>query len=140
MGFRNGIIIGMLAFVGFILTLVFVINSKGAELTSEEYYLNEKKFDSELEARERAKKLKFPLKIDLKDQSIEFSSDENSKISNLQVEFTRLNDKSLDRTFDFKALPFSIPTKILEKGNYLVKSSFIFDNQKLEQDTSLTIK
>ena len=140
MGFRNGIIIGMLAFVGFILTLVFVINSKGAELTSEEYYLNEKKFDSELEARERAKELKFPLKIDLKDQSIEFSYDENSKISNLQVEFTRLNDKSLDRTFDFKALPFSISTKILEKGNYLVKSSFIFDNQKLEQDTSLTIK
>lgn len=140
MGYRNGIIIGMLAFVGFILTLVFVINSKGAELTSEEYYLNEKKFDAELEARERAKKLKFPLKIDLRDQSIEFSSDESSRVSNLQIEFTRLNDKSLDRTFDFKALPFSIPTKILEKGNYLVKSSFIFDNQKLEQDTSLTIK
>jgi hypothetical protein len=140
MGFRNAIIIGMLAFVGFILTLVFVINSKGAELTSEEYYLNEKKFDSELEARERAKELKFPLKIELKDQSIEFSSDDNSKVSNLQIEFTRLNDKSLDRTFDFKELPFSIPTKILKQGNYLVKSSFSFDHQKLEQDTSLTIK
>lgn len=140
MGFRNGIIIGMLAFVGFILTLVFVINSKGAELTSEEYYLNEKKFDAELEARERAKKLKFPLKIEIKNKSIEFSSDENSRVSYLKVELTRLNDKSLDRTFDFKALPISIPTKILEKGNYLVKSSFIFDNQKLEQDTSLTVK
>ncbi len=140
MGFRNGIIIGMVAFIVFILTLVLIINSKGADLTSEEYYLNEKKFDSELEAREQAKKYKFPLKMVTKEKIIEFYSTENHKLSDLKIEFTRPNDKSLDRTFESIKLPFTLPTKLLKKGNYLVKSSFIIDNQKLEQDTSLTIK
>ena len=42
MKFRNGIIIAMIAFVAFIVTLAIVISSKDSELTSEDYYIEKK--------------------------------------------------------------------------------------------------
>jgi hypothetical protein len=140
MRFRNGIIIGMVLFVGFIITLVLIINSKGAELTSEEYYLKEKSFDQEYEARKLAHSLNYPLKLRLNENEFVFETTDSSEVSDIQIEFSRMNNSKLDQSFKFKKLPILIPLKFLTKGKYLVKSSYEYKERFLQQDTVVTIR
>ena len=138
--FRNGIIIGMIAFIIFIVSMVLVLNSKGSDLTTDDYYLKENTFESELNARRLAIEFNNPLSIKISDNNIIFLCDNKTKVTDLMVEFTRMNNKNLDKSFSIDKLPYAIPMKNFVKGNYSIKSIYKIKNQSLEQDTSIVLK
>ncbi len=138
--FRNGIIIGMIAFIIFIVSMVLVLNSKGSDLTTDDYYLKEGTFESELKARRLAIEFNNPLSIKISDNNIIFLCDNKTKVTDLMVEFTRMNNKNLDKSVSIDKLPYAIPVKNFVKGNYYIKSIYKIKNQSLEQDTSIVLK
>lgn len=140
MRFRNGIIIGMVAFMVFILTLVIIISSKGSELTSDDYYVKDKKFQKELDARQTASDLKNPAKVSFSNDTLSVSFSDNSHATDVEISFVRPNDKSLDRTINISKVPANIPISFLKKGNYSAVIVYKIKGKFCEQVEDITIK
>jgi hypothetical protein len=140
MRFRNGIIIGMVAFMVFILTLVIIISSKGSELTSDDYYVKDKKFQKELDARQTASDLKNPAKVSFSNDTLSVSFSDNSLATDVEISFVRPNDKSLDRTINISKVPANIPISFLKKGNYSAVIVYKIKGKFCEQVEDITIK
>jgi hypothetical protein len=140
MRFRNGIIIGMVAFMVFILTLVIIISSKGSELTSDDYYVKDKKFQSELDARQKASDLGNPANVKVTNDTLSVSFSDNSVVSDVEISFVRPNDKSLDRTIKIAKIPALIPISFLKKGNYSAEIVYKVKGKYCEQVEDITIK
>lgn len=140
MRFRNGIIIGMVAFMVFILTLVIIISSKGSELTSDDYYVKDKKFQKELDARQTASDLKNPAKVSFSNDTLSVSFSDNSFATDVEISFVRPNDKSLDRTINISKVPANIPISFLKKGNYSAVIVYKIKGKFCEQVEDITIK
>jgi len=83
MKFRNGIIIAMIAFVAFIVTLAIVISSKDSELISEDYYIQEKSFNEDFDAQQRAADYKNPIKVANRKSGIFFTNASNLSIQHI---------------------------------------------------------
>ncbi|NBR14186.1 MAG: hypothetical protein EBQ94_10085 [Flavobacteriales bacterium] len=140
MRFRNGIIIGMVAFMAFILTLVIIISSKGSELTSDDYYVKDQNFQAEINARQTASDLGNPAKVRVSNDTLSVSFTDNSTVSDVELSFIRPNDKSLDRTIKISKIPALIPISFLKKGNYKVEIVFKVKGKNCEQVEDITIK
>jgi hypothetical protein len=128
MRFRNGIILAMIAFVVFIVTLAAVINSKNSELISEDYYIKEKSFNDEYDAQQRASDNKNPIRIANLEDGIWFVNQSNLDIQSIDIAFVRMNHGKSD----FRILNHDIHTRIhkdkLAKGNYEIQMRYQVKN------------
>jgi len=140
MRFRNGIIVGMVLFMVFILSLVVVLSSKGSELTTEDYYLKDKNFQQNINARQLAMDIKNPAIIKVENKLLSIAFKENRVASNVMISFTRPNDKSLDREIKIGTTPASVPVKFLQKGNYDMTITYQIDSKKYEQVEELIVE
>jgi hypothetical protein len=140
MRFRNGIIVGMVLFMVFILSLVVVISSKGSELTTEDYYLKDKNFQQNINARQLAMNLKNPAIVSVSEKMFSISFKGNLKARNIKISFTRPNDKMLDREIKISEYPSTVPVKFLEKGNYDMTITYEIKGEKYEQVEELVIE
>jgi hypothetical protein len=140
MAFRNGIIAGMVLFMVFILSLVVVLSSKGSELTTEDYYLKDKNFQQNINARQLAMDIKNPAIVKVENKLLSIIFKENRVASNVMISFTRPNDKSLDREVKIGTTPATVPVKFLEKGNYDMTITYQIDGKKYEQVEELIIE
>ena len=140
MRFRNGIIAGMVLFMVFILSLVVVLSSKGSELTTEDYYLKDKNFQQNINARQLAMDIKNPAIIKVKNKLLSIVFKENRVASNVIISFTRPNDKSLDREVKIGTTPATVPVKFLEKGNYDITITYQINGKKYEQVEELIVE
>ena len=140
MRFRNGIIAGMVLFMVFILSLVVVLSSKGSELTTEDYYLKDKNFQQNINARQLAMDIKNPAIIKVKNKLLSIVFKENRVASNVIISFTRPNDKSLDREVKIGTTPATVPVKFLEKGNYDMTINYQIEGKKYEQVEELIVE
>lgn len=140
MAFRNGIIAGMVLFMVFILSLVVVLSSKGSELTTEDYYLKDKNFQQNINARQLAMNIKNPAIVKVENKLLSIVFKENRVASNVMISFTRPNDKSLDREVKIGTTPATVPVKFLEKGNYDMTITYQIDGKKYEQVEELIIE
>lgn len=128
MRFRNGIIIAMIAFVAFIVTMAVVINSKKSELISEDYYIQEKSFNDEYDAQQRAADYKNPIKIVNKAKKIFFKNTSKLAIQEIDVTFIRMNDRQADFTLNEHDIALPIQQEKLAKGNYEVQMHYKVKN------------
>jgi hypothetical protein len=140
MRFRNGIIAGMVLFMVFILSLVVVLSSKGSELTTEDYYLKDKNFQQNINARQLAMDIKNPAIVKVENKLLTIVFKENRVASNVMISFTRPNDKSLDREVKIGTTPATVPVKFLEKGNYDMTITYQIDGKKYEQVEELIVE
>ena len=140
MAFRNGIIAGMVLFMVFILSLVVVLSSKGSELTTEDYYLKDKNFQQNINARQLAMDIKNPAIVKVENKLLSIVFKENRVASNVMISFTRPNDKSLDREVKIGTTPATVPVKFLEKGNYDMTITYQIDGKKYEQVEELIVE
>lgn len=140
MRFRNGIIVGMVLFMVFILSLVVVLSSKGSELTTEDYYLKDKNFQQNINARQLAIDIKNPAIVKVENKLLSIVFKENRVASNVMISFTRPNDKSLDREVKIGTTPATVPVKFLEKGNYDMTITYQIDGKKYEQVEELIVE
>lgn len=140
MRFRNGIIAGMVLFMVFILSLVVVLSSKGSELTTEDYYLKDKNFQQNINARQLAMDIKNPAIVKVENKLLSIVFKENRVASNVMISFTRPNDKSLDREVKIGTTPATVPVKFLEKGNYDITITYQINGKKYEQVEELIVE
>ena len=140
MRFRNGIIAGMVLFMVFILSLVVVLSSKGSELTTEDYYLKDKNFQQNINARQLAMDIKNPAIVKVENKLLSIVFKENRVASNVMISFTRPNDKSLDREVKIGTTPATVPVKFLEKGNYDMTITYQIEGKKYEQVEELIVE
>ena len=133
MRFRNGIIIAMIAFVTFIVTLAVVISSKDSELISEDYYIKEKSFNEDFDAQQRAADYKNPIQVVNRDELICFVNTSKLDIQKLDLEFIRMNHGKADFTMKNQNLQTCLLSKQLEQGNYEIQMRYKVKNQDFLQ-------
>jgi hypothetical protein len=134
MRFRNGIIIAMMAFVAFIVTLAAVINSKNSELVSEDYYIKEKSFNDEYDAQQRALNHKNPIKVFKRQALICFENQSDLAIEKIDLAFLRMNDEKADFNIKNQVVPAGILSAKLKKGNYQIQIHYEVRNQSYLQE------
>lgn len=140
MRFRNGIIIAMVAFVAFIVTLALVINSKDSELISEDYYIKEKNFNQDFDAQQRAANHQNPIKVENQVNGIFFRNASSLNIEHIDVTFTRMNDGQSDFSVKNHDIRTCIPKQKLAKGNYEVQLRYQVNNEPYMQVTTWYFK
>jgi hypothetical protein len=140
MGFRNGIIAGMVLFMVFILSLVVVLSSKGSELTTEDYYLKDKNFQQNINARQLAMDIQNPAIVKIENKLLSFAFKENRLAENVKISFSRPNDKALDREVKIGSVPSTVPVKFLKNGNYDMVITYEIEGKKYEQVEELIVE
>ncbi|MFM6934371.1 MAG: FixH family protein [Flavobacteriales bacterium] len=140
MRFRNGIIIAMVAFVAFIVTLALVINSKDSELISEDYYIKEKNFNQDFDAQQRAADHQNPIKVENQANGIFFRNTSNLNIEHIDITFIRMNDGKSDFSVKNHDIRTWIPKQKLAKGNYEVQLRYQVNNEPYMQVTTWYFK
>ncbi|MEY4659380.1 MAG: FixH [Bacteroidota bacterium] len=121
MKFRNGIIIAMITFVAFIVTLALVINSKDTELISEDYYIQEKSFNQDYEAQQRSENHHNPIKLIESEHGISFVNQSDLSITFIEATFQLMNNGKADFTLKNHPLNVLISKDKLAKGIYQIQ-------------------
>lgn len=140
MAFRNGIIISMIAFICFIVTLVVIINSKNNDLTNEEYYLRDRDFQSSIDARQRAEEWNNPIQIKQNDTEMCITYPTNLSLSDITVLLARPNNKKLDRKLSIHDSNYTLSKTELSKGHYDVCINYLKEGKAYEQISTLIIQ
>ena len=140
MRFRNGIIIGMVLFMVFILSLVVVISSKGSELTTEDYYLKDKNFQQNINARQLAIDNENPAVVKVENKLLSIAFKENRLAEKVKISFSRPNDKALDREVKIGTIPSTVPVRFLKNGNYDMVITYEIEGEKYEQVEELIVE
>lgn len=125
MKFRNGIIVAMIAFVAFIVTMAVVINSKKSELISEDYYIREKSFNADFDAQQRAMDLKNPIKLIRKKNGIGFLNQSKLNIQKIDLSFVLMNDRGADFSIKNHDINTLIHNDKFAKGIYEVQMRYV---------------
>ena len=136
MRFRNGIIIAMIAFVAFIVTMALVISSKDSELISEDYYIKEKSFNEDFDAQQRAADNKNPITVENRENGIYFKNSSQLAVPNIDVTFIRMNDGKADFSLKNHDINVLIPKQKLAKGNYEIQIRYKVNNIPFMQVTT----
>lgn len=140
MRFRNGIIAGMVLFMVFILSLVVVLSSKGSELTTEDYYLKDKNFQQNINARQLAMDIQNPAIVKVENKLLSIAFKENRLAEKVKISFSRPNDKALDREVKIGSVPSTVPVKFLKNGNYDMVITYEIEGKKYEQVEELIVE
>jgi hypothetical protein len=140
MRFRNGIIVGMVLFMVFILSLVVVISSKGSELTTEDYYLKDKNFQQNINARQLAMDNENPAVMKVENKLLSIAFKENRLAEKVKISFSRPNDKALDREVKIGTIPSTVPVRFLKNGNYDMVITYEIEGEKYEQVEELIVE
>jgi hypothetical protein len=140
MRFRNGIIIGMVLFMVFILSLVVVLSSKGSELTTEDYYLKDKNFQQNINARQLAADIHNPAIVKIENKLLSIAFKENRLAEKVKISFSRPNDKALDREVKIGTIPSTVPVRFLKNGNYDMVITYEIEGEKYEQVEELIVE
>jgi hypothetical protein len=133
MKFRNGIIIAMITFVAFIVTLALVINSKDTELISEDYYIQEKNFNHDYAAQQRAADYKNPIQINFQNTGIFFTNQSTLAIQMIDLSFVLMNNGKADFSIQNHDLGKIIGTEKLSKGVYEIQIRYKVGNEPFMQ-------
>ena len=137
----KGITIAMIAFMSFILYMVFTLMATNTDLESEDYYQKEIEFETEIKAVNNTNKLNEKVKVSQNEDFliVQFPNLEN--MDSLSVFLFRPNNEKEDQLFtieDSKTL--IIPNKKLKIGSYNLKIQFKIKDELYMQKESIVIK
>ena len=137
----KGITIAMIAFMSFILYMVFTLMATNTDLESEDYYQKEIEFETEIKAVNNTNKLNEKVKVSQNEDflMVQFPNLEN--MDSLSVFLFRPNNEKEDQLFtieDSKTL--MIPNKKLKIGSYNLKIQFKIKDELYMQKESVKIQ
>ena len=137
----KGITIAMIAFMSFILYMVFTLMATNTDLESEDYYQKEIEFETEIKAVNNTNKLNEKVKVSQNEDFliVQFPNLEN--MDSLSVFLFRPNNEKEDQLFtieDSKTL--IIPNKKLKIGSYNLKIQFKIKDELYMQKESVKIQ
>lgn len=125
MNWGKGLMFAMIAFMGFIVTMVVIMMSKGVELESDEYYKKDLAFNAEMEAIDRVNALENQIVITQEKTYVALTVPADQFITDVTVFFRRPNDE----TADFEVVVGDkrlekIPNHKLKPGIYTVEMRY----------------
>lgn len=137
----KGISIAMIAFMSFILYMVFTLMATNTDLESEDYYQKEIEFETEIKAVNNTNKLNEKVKVSQNEDFliVQFPNLEN--MDSLSVFLFRPNNEKEDQLLtieDSKTL--MIPNKKLKIGSYNLKIQFKIKDELYMQKESVKIQ
>lgn len=139
MNWGKGIVIGMAAFMTFIIVLVVGLMMNRVDLESEDYYKREINYQQEITAQENANKLESKIEIISNTDFLVVKVPEG-EFTKIEMHLSRPNDQKMDKLFKIEGTKsFLINKKELEKGLYTVELSYMVDNKPCLQKESVTI-
>lgn len=140
----HGIAVALGSFMLFILLLIFFFTRgyQNSELITENYYEEELQYQNVIDAKNNADALpeKPIYKQDAKGIALAFPADINNGNAKFKIDLHRSEDKNLDiikeMTLDSNNSIF-IPAKVLVKGNYVLRVSWVKRNKNYQLDYDL---
>lgn len=122
MNWGRGLMMAMIAFMGFIVTLVVSMISHNVELDKEEYYQLDLAYDGEMEALSRAHQMTEKIEVTKDGEAYLVKVPSNEFITDVSVFFSRPNDETKDFVVEVgeKRLE-KIPLENLEPGIYNIE-------------------
>lgn len=129
MNWGKGIIIALIAFIGFITTLAVFMMKANTQLVSEDYYLQEIEFGSEIKAQSNALSDTSSVKSEVSDAGVYLTIETPTAIQEGSVHLHRPNNKKLDVQQSIEGKHIFIERKVLESGKYRLTIDW-FDGEK----------
>lgn len=130
MNWGKGIVIGMAAFMGFILYMVITLMRHDVDLVSEDYYQQELNYEDQISAQTVYAHSAEKINMQLHGQELQFSLPELLAQDSIHLQLKRPDDKELDITLDLPAQQhIAVPVKQLKKGKYEVSVRGLRDQQ-----------
>ena len=130
-------------FIMFIVTMGLLMQREGSDLVSDDYYMHDRGYQSELNAIQHANHFNNPLKISQTEDSLVFNWSEKSTPSRISLYFMRPNNKNLDKTFEIdfgNKKHITIPISIFKNGNYQIDAKYNIRGDSCQQNISIRIK
>ena len=136
LNWATGLIIAMVLFIGFIMTMVVTMmnSSHDHDLVTEDYYKKELEYQEIIDQKERAQQLEDPIDIQLDDDGvlITYPASLRNKLKNGRIAFYRPSQKALD--FDVPVNTNSgtqrISKNMLPEGKWEMTVTFEIENEK----------
>jgi hypothetical protein len=131
MNWGKGIAIALILFIAFIVTLGVIMIKADANLVSEDYYIKEVKYGSEIVAQNNAKKNDVKLSTDFTTDGVMFT------LSATEVEegtllLRRSNDPAMDVKMTLEGKNIFVDRKVLNAGKYDVVIDWILEGQSYQ--------
>lgn len=143
----HGIIVAMLAFVIFILGMIFYFtqNWQNAEMVSDNYYEEELNYQQIIDAKNRADALPEQPRYEQTSQGVKLLFPKSFSNANATYHFDlyRTDDKNLDIKKDFQLEAdntFTIPNEVLVPGHYTLKLHWKQGGQDYQKDYDILWK
>ena len=115
----------MITFMGFIITMVAIMMSRGVELETEDYYKRDLAYNGEMEAMARVNELDKSVELTRGDSSFIVKVPRDQFISDVSIFFTRPNDKEQDFVVEIGERRLEkIPFEKFNPGVYNVEVRF----------------
>ncbi len=140
MSWGRGITIAMIAFMTFILYMVFTLMSRNTDLESEDYYQKELNFEKEISALKNTNKLKEKVKVTLNDTYVIIQFPNLEELDSIKVELYRPNNEKDDQVFSVQeSKVVMIPKSKLKKGVYEMNIQYQVKRELYMQKESIEI-
>ncbi|HIP35233.1 MAG TPA: hypothetical protein EYG85_00085 [Crocinitomix sp.] len=123
----------IILFMGFILTLVYKMHYRDADLVRDDYYEQEVLYNGKKQSILNYKKLSDKIKITQKEEGIVINFPSSIHIKGGNVEFYRADDKSLDKNYNIeldKELRMILPYEDFRVGRYEINITFNDNSNK----------
>lgn len=139
MNWGKGIIVVMVAFVGFIVVLATILMSKNVDLVAEDYYQKEISYEDEITAKKNANALEDQIKLAQDDDFLIVSVPEGN-FTEIKLELNRPNNDKQDLEFEIKGTrTYLIEKTKLSQGMYDAKFTFQHEDEPCQVETDIYV-
>lgn len=129
MNWGKGIAITMIAFIGFIVTLVVIMIRQDVELETEDYYQREIAYQEEITSLQNANNYGVKPELSFNDEHLVVQL-ANGNFEDVKLVLIRPNDSDADKSFEIRdTKTFIVSKSDLVKGNYSVELHYTVDGK-----------
>lgn len=140
MSWGKGIIIGMAAFMGFILFLVISLMQHKVDLVSEDYYQQEIDYDTHMNAVNVYNQSKEKIAVKLTEKELQLQFPVTMQDDSIHVQLKRPDNEKLDMKLGIAGMPLAaIPLEKLQKGRYDLIITGSLENKEFIYEDAVTI-
>lgn len=141
MNWGKGIIIGMVVFMGFILTMVVIMMRQKIDLVEEDYYKRELNYEDQLAAQKMYVTSTDKISVKSEENGLHAYFPAEFQTNDVTITLRRPNDKNKDLVFTIKPIEeVIIPTDAFPKGLFTVTINGSIQGKPYEMSEQVTIK
>ncbi len=141
MNWGKGIVIGMVLFMSFIVTLVVIMINNDSDLVTEDYYNKELEFNQQYDAMQHYADAKEPITLSVVKDTLFVFFPKAFQKETVSIELKRPNNETQDTQFDLVAAEkVMIPTAKMPKGVFDCIITGNYQDKAFEFSESVTLK